>query len=119
MKRYIAASTREDLMDRVDSLYDYAMEYCDERVVEGILLDNGASEDDEGPEGYLTGVTDEQLHNIIYELEALISRVKGEESYSFQLSESEIDLIIQGLESIQAPNHKVYEQINMLRYKFR
>jgi len=94
MKRYIkAASSISALQDAVMFVYDYAMQYCDTQLVEEILIDNGAQESDEGPDGFLTGVNKQQLINIIAELTHLLSNVvnKSESSLIVDIVDSQLD----------------------------
>ena len=118
MKRYTLESL-DDLRDEVVKLYEIAYDICDENMVEGILLDNGAREDDAGEYGFLTGVSKSQLQSMIQELTNLINRVQGEEVYSIKLSESEIDVLVEALDQLTPINSKMYAQIRAIRNKLR
>lgn len=106
MKRALKASTHEELADRVDELYGAVVNLHESSdIADSILEKYGASEDDNGPEGYLTGVSDEQMQGMISEFTEILHEANG---YKFNelltLENDEMDVVYQALRQFSAGN---------------
>ena len=79
MRKYIKSSfDREYLSDKVDELYFKVSNMFDtSEVADDILMKHGANEDDSGPEGYLTGVSEEQMQDMIDDFTEVINSISN------------------------------------------
>ncbi len=65
-------SDRSELMDEVDYWYNKVAEY-DWDLAGKILDSNGANEDESGPDGFLTGVSNESMRKMIVEFQKALN----------------------------------------------
>ena len=73
MKYVITASTRESLSSKVDELYSAVCDrFESSEIADEVLTTWGANESDNGPEGYLTGVSEDQMRGMISDFQKLL-----------------------------------------------